>query len=65
MAQANLIISETRTWVFLMALLCGLYPATGNSSMQDIKVAIPAEISAFLDSQNKTVLTFSGYSGSG
>jgi len=33
--------------------------------MQDIKVAIPAEISAFLDSQNKAVLTFSGYSGSG
>jgi hypothetical protein len=65
MAQMNLITSQTRPWIFLIALLCGLYPATGNSSMQDIKVSTAAEISTFFDQQDKTVLTFSGYSGSG
>ena len=65
MTQMNLITSKTRPWIFLVALFCGLYPATGNASTQDIKVATPAEISAFFDQQDKTVLTFSGYSGSG
>jgi len=65
MAQMNLITSKTRPWIFLIALLCGLYPATGNASMQDIKISTADEISAFFDNQDKTVLTFSGYSGSG
>ena len=65
MAQMNLIMSKTRPWIFLMALLCGLYPATGNASMQDIKISTAADISAFFDQQDKTVLTFSGYSGAG
>jgi len=61
----NLITSKAGLRLFLITLFCGLYPAMGNASMQDNKVSTPAEISAFFDHQDKIVLTFSGYSGSG
>jgi len=50
---------------FLLTTLCVLYAGSGMTSMQHDKVTTPAEIRHFFEQQNKTVLTFVGYSGAG
>ena len=51
--------------LLLLTTLCVLYAGSGMTSMQHDKVTTPAEIRHFFEQQNKTVLTFVGYSGAG
>ena len=55
----------SRPLLFLLTTLCVLYAGSGMTSMQHDKVTTPAEIRHFFEQQNKTVLTFVGYSGAG